>query len=235
LSGDESTAELVEISEEFANTDALLRAVSSDSSDNIVQVLGAGAVLHGLVSDNARLSLGEEVPGVVEISTDSEEVGGSINVFAEVDVVDLINVTLVHVSTEDLGGYGFGGRDAQKVEHSEELHLGDVTVLGNIEILEDGLEVHASLLDGISVLSNNVVHVNGVVVLGQVLAAGKEGVVVRLSVNSGKRSLINSSDGEGLVDAGSECNIVEENFGVVSFVSVAKGLEFIVGQIEVHG
>jgi len=173
LSGDESTAELVEISEEFSNTDALLRAVSSDSSDNIIQIFRHGAVLHGIVTTDARLSLGEEIPRVVEISADSEEVGGSINIFAEIDVVDFINVTLVHVSAEDLSGYIFGGGDAQQVEDSEELHFGDMTVFGNIEVLEDGLEVHASLLDSISVLADNVVHVNAVVVSRQVLAAGE--------------------------------------------------------------
>ena len=72
MGSDETAAELVKISEEFTNTDSLLRAAGSDSSDHIVQVFGAGAGLHGLVSGNTGVGLWVEVPRVVEISADSE-------------------------------------------------------------------------------------------------------------------------------------------------------------------
>lgn len=108
MGGDEATAELVEVSEEFSNTDALLRAVSSDSSQDVIEVVRVGASLHSLVSTDAGLSLGEKVPGVVEISANSKQVGGSINVFTEVHVVNFINVTLVHVFAENLSSYVFG-------------------------------------------------------------------------------------------------------------------------------
>jgi len=107
LGGDEATAEFVEVSEELSDTDALLRAVSSDSSQDVIEVVGVGAGLHSLVATDAGFSLGEEVPGVVEISANSEEVGGSINVFTEVYVVNFIHVALVHVSAENLSSYVF--------------------------------------------------------------------------------------------------------------------------------
>jgi len=69
--------------------------------------------LHGFISRNTRLSLGEEVPGMVEISANSEKVVRTINVLTEVNVVNFINVTLVHVSAEDLSGYVFGSLNSQ--------------------------------------------------------------------------------------------------------------------------
>jgi len=110
-----------------------------------------------------------------------------------------------------------------------------MTVTCNVEILEARLEVHASLLDGFSVLTDNVVHVDSVLVGGQVLAAGKEGVVVVHSGDSGQRVLVNAGDGEGLVDAGGESHVVEEYLGIVSFVGVGQGFELILGELEVHG
>lgn len=110
-----------------------------------------------------------------------------------------------------------------------------MTVLGNVEVLEDRLEVHASLLNGISVLVDNVLHIDRAVVTSEVLAASKDSVFVRLRSDSSEGSLVNSRESEGLVDAGYEVNVVEEYFRVVGFVGVAESLEFIVSQGEVHG
>lgn len=110
-----------------------------------------------------------------------------------------------------------------------------MTILGDVEVLEDRLEVHASLLDGISVLVDNVFHINRVVVTSEVLAASKDSVFVRLGGDSSERGLVDSSDSESLVNAGGECDVVEEDFRVVGFVGVAESLEFIVSQGEVHG
>lgn len=115
------------------------------------------------------------------------------------------------------------------------MHLGDMSVTGNVEVLEARLEVHASLLDGFSVLTDNVTHVDSVRVFIQVLAAGKEGIVVVHGSDSGQGVLVNSSYGEGLVDAGGEIHVVEEHLGVVSFVGVGQGIELIFSELEVHG
>lgn len=117
-------------------------------------------MLHGLVSGNARFGLGEEIPRVVEIAANSEEVAATINIIAEVNVVNFINVTLVHVSAQNAGGYRLGSFNAKQVEDSKELLLGDMSIASDIEILEDGLEVNASLFDGVNVLSHNVLNVN---------------------------------------------------------------------------
>jgi len=233
-SGDPATSELVEVTEELTTTDALLRAASSNASNDVVEVFGCGAVLHGLVSGNARFGLGEEIPRVVEIAANSEEVGATINIIAEVNVVNFINVTLVHVSAQNAGGYRLGSFNAKQVEDSKELLLGDMSIASDIEILEDGLEVNASLFDGVNVLSHNVLNVNVGCSISKVLSASADGIARLDSVNTDVRVLVNASDGEGLVDASGESNVVEENLGVVSLVLVGKRLKFIFSQSEVH-
>jgi len=171
---------------------------------------------------------------MVEISTNSKKVVRTINILTEVNVVNFINVTLVHVSAEDLSGYVFGSLNSQEVEYSKELHFGDMTVFSNIEILEARLEVHASLHDGISVLVNNISNINVSLSRSQVLSAGKDGVFVRVSSNSSERSLINSRNSESLVDASAEVNVVEENLRIVSFVFISESFKFIFSQSKVH-
>lgn len=136
-----ATSELVEVTEELTTTDALLRAASSNASNDVVEVIGASGVLHGLVSGNARFGFGEEVPRVVEIAANSEVVRATINIIDEVNVVNFLSVTSVHVSAQNAGGYFFRSFNAQQVEDSKELLLSDVTIAVDIEILEDGLKV----------------------------------------------------------------------------------------------
>ena len=89
----------VEIPEELRDTDALLLAKHTDSSDDIVLIIGT--VTHDFGLTNARLSLGEVVSAVVEALTDSKQLISTIDVLAEIYVVDFINIALVHVSAED--------------------------------------------------------------------------------------------------------------------------------------
>lgn len=97
---------------------------------------------------------------MVEVTADTEEFLASINVLAEINIVDLINVTLVHVTTENFLGDGVRGGNAERVNHAQELLLSDVAVLGAVEILEDRLQHDATHLDGVAVLVHNRLEIN---------------------------------------------------------------------------
>jgi len=81
---------------------------------------------------------------VVEVAANTEEVVSTINLIAEIYVVDFIDVALVHVTAEDGLSDLVGCCDLQTIHDTEELHLSHVAVLGDIEILKYWLQVDAS-------------------------------------------------------------------------------------------
>ena len=104
---------------------------------------------------NSWPSLGVVLKGVVVLLSNSVELGGAINIIAEVNVVNLINIAFVHVASEDLLSDVLGGVNLEQVKDSQELELGNVAVLGAIKVLEARLEVHAADLDSPTVLIHN--------------------------------------------------------------------------------
>ena len=104
---------------------------------------------------NSWPSLGVVLKGVVVLLSNSVKLGGAINIIAEVNVVNLINVAFVHVASEDLLSDVLGGVNLEQVKDSQELELGNVAVLGAIKVLEARLEVHAADLDSPTVLIHN--------------------------------------------------------------------------------
>ena len=227
---DEAGSQLIEVTEELAKTNALLAGDRADACDNIMEVIRA--VGNNGAADNARGGLGVVVMAVVEVTPGTVELIRAVDLFAEINIVDLVNVSLVHVSTEDKLGDLLGSLDAEVVQHTEELVLGHVTVLGDVEILEDGLQVHALGLDRFTELLEHLLDLN--VVVSKVLSAGEEGVFLREGGDTRAGALVNAADGEGLVDAVNEIDIIEENFGVVCLILVSQGFKFIVSQCEVH-
>lgn len=93
----------------------------------------------------ARLGPGVVVEGLAMGATNSENTLMGIYFVAEVYIVNLISVTLVHVTSEDKVEDCLWGEDTQLSKDTEELTLGDVTTLGNIEVLELGLQVDATV------------------------------------------------------------------------------------------
>lgn len=85
-------------------------------------------------------------------AADSENTLMGIYFVAEVYIVHLISVTLVHVTSEDKVKDCLWGKDTQLSKNTEELALGYVTALGNIEVLELGLQVDAAVKNGCSVV-----------------------------------------------------------------------------------
>lgn len=89
---------------------------------------------------------------MIKALADSKQLLGTVDVLAEVNVVDLINIALVHVSTKNHLDDILGSSDSKQIESSEELILGYVTVARYVEVLEDGFQVNALVLDGGTVL-----------------------------------------------------------------------------------
>ena len=84
-------------------------------------------------------------------AADSENTLMGIYFVAEVYIVHLISVTLVHVTSENKVKDSLGGKDTELVEDSEELTLCHVSTLGDIEVLELRLQMDAAVKDSCSV------------------------------------------------------------------------------------
>lgn len=229
-SRDETGSQFVEVTEELTETNALLAGDRTDACKNVMEIIRA--VGNNGVTDNTRGGLGVVVVAVVEVTSSTVELVSAVDLFAEINIVDLINVSFVHVSSEDELGDFLGGLDAEVVQHTEELVLGHMAVLGDVEVLEDGLQVHTLGLNGFAEMVKD--RLDLTVVVSEVLSAGEEGVFFREGGDTRAGALIDASDGEGLVDAVAEIDIIEEDFGVVRLILVGEGLKFIVGQCEVH-
>ena len=97
--GDVAGAQSIEIAEELRDTNSLLFAESADASNNIIDIIRC--VAHDLSDAAARLSFREVGHTMVEALVDTEELLGTVNILTEVNVVHLIDIAFVHVSTED--------------------------------------------------------------------------------------------------------------------------------------
>ena len=172
---------------------------------------------------------------MVEALGDTEKLIGTIDVLAEVDVVALINVTLVHISSKELLGDMLRGVDSEKIKHSEELFLGNMTVAGDVVVLEHGLQVNALVLDGGTVLLKDSLDLVVVLVASKVLSTGEESVSLGDGNDSGSGSLVNALDGESSVHVGAEVSVAEESLGISGLVLLSKSLEFVVSESKVHG
>ncbi len=147
---DEARSQSIEISEELSNSDSLLLASLAYSSKHILNI--NWGVAHNLCLTNSSLSLWEVVKTVVEFLTNFEELLRAVNILTEINIVNLIDVSHIHVSLEKTLKHMLWGEDSKSVENSKELSLGNVAVLGDIEVLENWLEVDSHGLDGLLVL-----------------------------------------------------------------------------------
>ena len=77
----------------------MLLAEHTDASDDIVLIIRL--IAHNLGLADTCLSLREVVGAVVEALVDTEKLFSTIDIFTEVNVVALIDVTLVHVAAEE--------------------------------------------------------------------------------------------------------------------------------------
>ena len=110
---------------------------------------------------------------MVKALVHTEELLSTVDVLTEVHIVALIDVTLVHVATEQLLGDVLWRTDPKQVEHAQELVLGHVAVAGDVVVLEDGLQVDALVLDSRLVLLEDRINFLLILVAGQVFPARK--------------------------------------------------------------
>ena len=97
-SGDKTGAKPIKVTEELGDADSLLLGESTNTGNDIVDVIRS-------VSDNLSLalacsSLRVVVRAMVEALINTEELLRTVNILAEVHIVTLVNVTLVHIATE---------------------------------------------------------------------------------------------------------------------------------------
>lgn len=143
-------AQSIKIAEELRNADSLLLGQNADASDYVVDVIGSVSDDFGLAFE--CLSLWEVFLAVVKALADSKELLGTVDILTEVNVVNLIDIAFVHISSKYHLDNILGSCDSKQIESSEELILGNVTITGDVEVLEDGLEVNTLVFDGGTVL-----------------------------------------------------------------------------------
>jgi hypothetical protein len=95
---DVTSAEFVEVTEKLSDTDALFGTNLANTCTNIINILWS-------ISDNLSLAdswscLWVIVEAVVIFLADSEQCSRSINLLTEVNIVNFINITFIHVTSE---------------------------------------------------------------------------------------------------------------------------------------
>lgn len=234
--GDATASELVKISEELGDSNSLFFAALSELGDNIINIIWD--ILLNINTCNSWSSLWVVVEGVVEVSTDSEELLRRVNIVAEIEVVDFINVTLIHI------GFAKGvqnlllGADTKLTERSQELMLSDMLVLSNVEILEHWLQVDSLDSYGLSILFKNEIDVGFFSVSDiEILSSSQNSVIDGYWSNRCCWLLLDAIGGENGVDAVAESVVVDHVFGISGgSILRSKGLKLLFGQVEVqHG
>ena len=175
---------------------------------------------------------------MVEISTDSEELLRRVNIVAEIEVVDLINVTLVHVGFAKGVQNTFLGADTKLTESSQELVLSDMLVLGNVEILEHWLQVDSLDSYGLSILLEDEIDVGFFSIRDfEVLSSSHNSVIDGYWGNRCCWLLLDAIGGENGVNAVAESMVVYHVFGISrGSVLRSEGFKLLFGQVEVqHG
>lgn len=230
---DVTGAESVKVAEELRDANSLLLGEQTNACDHVVNIVRV--VPHDLSLALASLGLREVVGAVVESLIDTEELCRAIDVLTKVDIIDLIDVTLVHVSAENPVDNGVRSRDSELVQRSQELVFCHMAVLRDVEVLEDWLQVNAVVLNSSTVLFKNVVNFMIVIDACKVLATSEKGVILSDWSNARSGSLVNALDCEGCVDVCDEVNVAEEALWVTSLVLLGQCLELVVCQVKVHG
>ena len=206
--GDRTTSEFIEISEEFTDSDSLLFACLSELGQNIFNIIWN--ILLDINTSDSWLSLWIVVEGMIEVSANLEEIIRVINIIAEIVVVDFINITLIHVCfQQDIQSLLISG-DTEVVQCSQELMLGNMLVLRDVEVLEHWCQVDS--LDGNTLLVFLECGIDASTFLFchfKVLSSCLDCVINGHGSNLGSWSLLDAVRCESSVDAGTEINVIE--------------------------
>lgn len=172
---------------------------------------------------------------MVETLIDSEKLLSAINVFAEVNVIDLINIAFVHVTLHKSLQDVLRGGNPEQIKHSQELILCHMTILSDIVVLEHRLQVNTLVFNGCSVFFKDVINLGSVLSRSsKVLSASQKSVILGDSCNSCRWSLVNSLNGECSVDICNEVFVAEEALWVCSLILLGQSLELVISEREIH-
>lgn len=108
---DISTSQFVEISEEFGDSNSLFFAGLSQLGDDIIDIIRH--ILLDISSCNSWSSLWVVIERVVVASSNSEQLLRRVDIIAEVEIVDFINVSSIHVSFQQDVENELRGSDTQ--------------------------------------------------------------------------------------------------------------------------
>lgn len=194
----------------------MLLAELANASNDIILVIRR--VTHNFGLANSRLSLGEVISAVVEALVDSEKLLRTVYVFAEVHIVNLIDVAFVHVTAQDGLEDVLGSADPKQIEYTKELVLSYVAIASDVVVLKHRFEVNSLVFDSSFVLFENLVNLVLILFTSQVFAAGEKSVTRSHCCDSCRRRLINTSDRKGSIHVCTEVNIAEEALWVCCFV-----------------
>jgi hypothetical protein len=78
----------------------------------------------------------------------------SVNIVAEINIVNFVCVTLIHVALNDQRKDAFRSKDSELGKHSEVLVLANMSTVSDVKVLEHRLQVNATVLHSSSVLLN---------------------------------------------------------------------------------
>lgn len=151
---DESRSQLVKVSKELSNSDPLLLANLSNPCQYVLNIIRD--VLHNFFFNRSGLGSWEKHVRVVVVSSHSEHIFRSIYFIAEIHIIDLIHITLIHVSSHEQIHDDFRSNYAQLCQNSGELHLGHMAVFGDIKILEQRFKINPLVVDCLSVLIDDI-------------------------------------------------------------------------------
>jgi hypothetical protein len=109
-----------------------------------------------------------------------------------------------------------------------------MTIPSDVKVLEDWFQMDSHGLDSLSVLLKYFFDFVVLSWIAQVLSSGKESVILRVGIDSDSWVLVNSLDGESLVDVGHKVSVSEETLSILGGVLVSKGLKLILCEGEIH-
>lgn len=172
-------------------------AKSSDSSNSIFNIVGA--VSNNFCIAGARHSLGEIGKTMVEVSANTKKLVAAVNIITEINVINFIDVTHIHVLSEDKLSKILRCSDFKKIDNSKELLLGNVAIFGDIKVLENGFQMDAASSNSFAVLVEDTFEIKLTLTL-EVLATSKKGIILCNGWHTYVRGFLNSSGGKSLVN-----------------------------------
>ena len=95
-----------------------------------------GGVTNNLSIAQSGLGLWEIVETVVEVPPNTKQHSITVYILTKVNVVNLVEVALVHVTSKNRLRNVVRCGNLEEVEYSQELRLGDMTALSDVKVLE---------------------------------------------------------------------------------------------------